>query len=273
MVTMSRSLPNLDKYLLYQHAVQSPEVHVDWILNAWRDLRRDSAAPELLREDFCGTFAISCEWIKRHTRHRALGLDLDPEPVRWGKKVNAASLSSTQKKRLDIRLQNVQTVTRPGADVIFAGNFSFYIFQNRKDLLKYFRAARNSLSSKGIFLLEMAGGPGMIEPTRERKTVKIPDEGSIQYTWHQKSFDPIQRRALYGIHFKSKDGRHLEDAFVYDWRLWTIPEVKDALADAGFSKVHVYWEKTEDDVGTGDYVRMQEGDNAYSWIAYIAAER
>jgi hypothetical protein len=263
----------LDKYQLYEAAVQSPEVHVDWILSAWADLRRDQAAPELLREDFCGTFAISCEWVKRSKKHRALGLDLDQEPLAWGKKRSAQLLSAEQRRRLIIKRQNVQSLTRPGADIIFAGNFSFFIFHQRGQVLKYFRAARASLGSEGLFLLEMAGGPGMIEPVKERKTVKNPRTGSFQYTWHQKSFDPIQRRAVYGIHFKDARGRKIEDAFVYDWRLWTIPEVRDALEEAGFSKVHVYWEKTEGDEGTGDYVRMTEGDNAYSWIAYIAAEK
>jgi len=266
-------LSTVDKYHLYEAAVQSPEVHVDWILGAWNDLKRTQAPPILLREDFCGTFAISCEWVKRGKKHQALGLDLDPEPLAWGKKRSVQLLSASERKRLETKLQNVQSVTRPAADIIFAGNFSFYIFHQRPELMKYFRAARASLKPQGLFLLEMAGGPGMIEPVKERKTVKIHGVGSFQYTWHQKSFDPIQRRATYGIHFKDPKGKKIEDAFVYDWRLWTIPEVRDVLVESGFSKVHVYWERTEGETGTGDYVRMTEGDNAYSWIAYIAAEK
>jgi hypothetical protein len=45
--------------------------------------------------------------------------------------------------------------------------------------------------------------------------------------------------------------------------------VRDALREAGFSKTVVYWEKSEQGEGTGDYVRMEEGDNAYSWVAYV----
>jgi hypothetical protein len=268
-----KAVRKLDKYHFYELAVQSPEVHVDWILNAWSDLRREGAQPGLLREDFCGTFAISCEWIRRSERHRSLGLDVDPEPIRWGKKSHAARLTQEQASRLDIRLANVQTVTRPLADVIFGGNFSFFIFHERKELLKYFRAAHRSLSPRGLMMLEMAGGPGMIESTREKKTVNARQPSAFQYIWHQKSFDPIQQRGQYAIHFKTKQDGFLNDAFTYDWRLWSIPEVRDALLESGFSRVHVYWEKSQRGEGTGDYVRMQEGDNAYSWIAYVVAEK
>lgn len=269
---MKRKAKRPDKYLLYQHAVQSPEVHVDWMLGAWKDLRRSGPAPKLLREDFCGTYAISCEWVKRSSEHRAIGLDLDPEPLAWGLKHNWKKLDSSQRGRVEAREANVLNSTARGADLLFVGNFSFFIFKERAQLLNYFRIARSALSSRGLFMLEMAGGPGMIAPLRERKTVRIEDGKSLkkfQYIWHQKKFDPISHDALYAIHFKLEDGSRLDDAFVYDWRLWSIPEVKDLLLEAGFSDAVVYWEKTQRGEGTGDYVRMSAGDNAYSWIAYV----
>jgi hypothetical protein len=30
------------------------------------------------------------------------------------------------------------------------------------------------------------------------------------------------------------------DAFVYEWRLWSVPELRDAMDEAGFSKTQVY---------------------------------
>jgi len=266
---MARKSDLIDKYQFYQLAVQSPETHVDWLLTAWSDVRRGAREPVLLREDFCGTFAISCEWVRRGPSRRSLGLDLDPEPLAWGRRNNLGRVSRDQKKRVDIRKANVLTRTNPGADLIYAGNFSFFIFHERRELLNYFKIARSSLSSLGLLVLEMAGGPGMIAPVRERKTVKSDRTRKFQYIWHQKSFDPIQSRGRYAIHFKDGDGRELRDAFTYDWRLWNIREVRDLLAEAGFRSSVVYWERSERGAGTGEYVRMEEGDNAYSWIAYV----
>ena len=273
--TKSKRVPKsgADKYLLYQNAVQSPSTHVDWLLASWRDLRREAPLPRLLREDFCGTFAISCEWVKRDARHTSLGLDLDPEPLTWGRRHNLAALDRSQRARVDIRQENVLTRTRPGADLIYAGNFSFFIFHERLQLLDYFRVARDSLSKNGLLVLEMAGGPGMIAPVREKKTVRLGKDHKYQYIWHQKSFDPIQNRGHYAIHFRDESGMRLDDAFTYDWRLWSVPEIRDLLRDAGFSKSVVYWEKSVRGEGTGDYVPMEEGDNAYSWIAYVVGVR
>ena len=39
----------------------------------------------ILREDFCGTFAICCEWAKSGATFEAHGVDLDPEPLQYGK--------------------------------------------------------------------------------------------------------------------------------------------------------------------------------------------
>jgi hypothetical protein len=65
----------------------------------------------------------------------------------------------------------------------------------------------------------------------------------------------------------------MKDAFTYDWRLWTIPELRDAMLEAGFSDVAVFWETEHRGEGTGEYVRMEHGDNAYAWVAYVAGLR
>ena len=65
----------------------------------------------------------------------------------------------------------------------------------------------------------------------------------------------------------------MKNAFVYDWRLWSIPETRDAMKEAGFSDTAVYWETEHKGVATGEYVQMEKGDNSYSWIAYIVGIR
>ena len=118
-------------------------------------------------------------------------------------------------------------------------------------------------------ILDLAGGPGMTEKTKDRKRVSDSKLGRFVYYWDQKSFDPITRNAHYGIHFKFSDGSLMQDAFTYDWRMWTIPELRDALAEAGFPRSCVYWETEHKGEGTGEYVRTEKGDNAHAWVAYI----
>ncbi|OFZ22923.1 MAG: hypothetical protein A2X94_14945 [Bdellovibrionales bacterium GWB1_55_8] len=258
-----------DKYTLYEQSVQSPDVQVDWFQSIYKDLRKKAA--HSLREDFCGTFAISADWVRRDKKNSAQALDLDPEPLTYGLQAHGASLSADQVRRLNVLKQNVISVTPRRADVIAACNFSFCIFQQRSVLLDYFRACLASIKRDGVLILELAGGPGMIETTRE--TRKIRQKGyKYTYVWHQKSFDPVSRRGHYAIHFESKDWK-LKDAFTYDWRMWTIPEIRDALRDAGFKKTYVYWETEHRGRASGEYVRSETGDNAYSWVAYIVGAK
>jgi hypothetical protein len=63
-------------------------------------------------------------------------------------------------------------------------------------------------------------------------------------------------------------------AFTYDWRLWTLAEIREALMDAGFVRPTVYWEGTTDEgEGDGVFRRKAVGEACEGWIAYIVAER
>lgn len=255
------------KYELYELSVQSPKRHIDWFAAVYHELRGTYASR--LREDFCGTFRLSCEWVKRNWQNTAVGLDLDPEPLAYGHKNHMTELTPEQKKRLKILKRNV---LKPGADkvdLIVACNFSFFIFKERATLVEYFKACRNSLKPGGVALFELAGGAGMIQTMREKRIVRHPKAGRVQYVWHQKSFDPITCDGQYAIHFKLPSGKSMTDAFTYDWRLWSIPETRDALRDAGFKDICVYWEAEHKGVGTGEFLRTEKGDNAHAWIAYV----
>ena len=157
------------------------------------------------------------------------------------------------------------------SEVIGAGNFSFFIFKERNELKKYFRAALSNLARDGIFILEMAGGPGFLKSGREQRSYKLPGASKkYTYYWDQKSYDPVQAHGMYAIHFKETNGKFHKDVFVYDWRVWTIPELKEIMMECGFSDVACYWETTgKDGKGTGDYVRTEVGTNDYAWIAFV----
>lgn len=262
------------KYSLYEYAVQSPEVHVEWISRF--HLEATGVVANKLREDFCGTFALSTAWIKSNESRMALGIDLDPEPLLFGKKKRLNQLKLSEKKRLLICEGNVLTPPRFfKPDTIAACNFSFCIFREREVLKEYFKSCFKTLNSPGTLILELAGGPGMIEQSKETKSIYRGKKKAYTYVWDQKSFDPIHRHGTYAIHFRLKDKKRtwLKDAFVYEWRLWTIPELRDLLREVGFSTTTVYWETEHEGKATGEYLAMEKGDNAFAWVTYLVAQK
>lgn len=259
-------MSRFSKYELYELAVQAPAVQIDIFQLIYWEINKKTAYR--FREDFCGTFKMSEEWVKEDEKSTALALDLDTEPLNYGRKTHYGPLSTAQKKRLKVKRQNVISVTNPKVDIIGACNFSFYCITTRQDLLKYFRCCLKSLRQKGILILEMAGGAGMIETGREEKTVKTLKGVKYKYVWDQKRFDPVKRIGKFAIHFEFKNGARMKNAFVYDWRLWTIPEVRDALIDAGFKDTCVYWDKAPNNIST-NYVRVERGENDHAWLAQI----
>ena len=91
LMTEKKSKKKFDKYLYYENSVQTPEEHVSIFDRMFLELRGRQALT--LREDFCGTFLISCEWVKRNPKNVALGIDLDPEPLGFGKKNHYSKLT------------------------------------------------------------------------------------------------------------------------------------------------------------------------------------
>ncbi|HEX9637095.1 MAG TPA: hypothetical protein VGB99_06150 [Acidobacteriota bacterium] len=256
-----------NKYSLYERSVQSPAENDAFFATVFKELRGRAAVS--LREDFCGSFLQALTWVRRGPSRTAIAVDLDLEPLAYGRRRLARS-SRSQRRRLRVLRQNVLKVTRPRVDLTVALNYSFYVFKRWSELLAYCRSSRRSLNRDGLLLLEMVGGPGFIEKLME--TRRIRGRGSSWFTvvWDQKSFDPISREGLYAIHFKFPDGPRMRDAFTYDWRVWTIPEVRTALELSGFGRTLVYWEQNDDrGRGTEVYTVQERADNDYAWTCYV----
>ncbi len=259
-----------DKYSLYQQSVQSPEHEVEFFVQAYKDAYRKN--PTMLREDFCGTFAICCEWVKLKNSNQALGVDLDPEPLDWGRQNNLAKLTTSQQKRVRLVEQDVRKRNRPQADVLAAQNFSFWIFKTRAEVVEYFKIARSNLKSQGIMVMDMMGGSDcFIEDHTDKRTI-VKGRKGFKYYWYQARFDPISHDTSFYISFKFPDGSKLKNAFEYHWRFWSTPEIQEMLAEAGFRESHVYWEETDEDgEDTGEFLKVDTAENAPSWISYIVA--
>ena len=105
-----------------------------------------------------------------------------------------------------------------------------------------------SLRPGGVFACNAFGGTGaekeLVESTRIPASTSV--EGDpvppFTYVWEQVSFNPIDHHLKCLMHFRFRDGTEMRRAFRYDWRLWTLPEIEDALREAGFRSVHFYVE-------------------------------
>lgn len=267
-----------DKYALYRLSVQDPEHEVEEFVRFYKDAF--GRPPVSLREDFCAAAAVCCEWVKSHKERRAVGVDLDPEPLAYGTKNYLSQLNADQQSRVKLLQQNVLDC-KAKAEIVAAQNYSFFIFKTRDLVRRYFQAVHRSLETEGIFIVDMLGGGAMFDeeieesrqvarPTREDKEKNPP----FRYVWEEKSFNPITHDVLFHIHFRFPDGSEISPAFTYDWRLWTLPEVRELLDEAGFSEIHVYWE-TLDKNGepSGKYRRESKGRPDQAWLAYVVAVR
>lgn len=251
-----------DKYDLYQRSVQAPEHDVAFL--ARLALRHSGRRATLLREDFCGTALVAARWVAKSPEHEAWALDLDPEPLAWGNEHNRRPLGGAA-RRLHLVRGDVLTTATPPADIVVAPNFSFCCFQERAALLAYFRAVRRALRRGGILVADLFGGPEAMKDIVETRRV-----GGFTYVWEQSSFDPITNRLVAHIGFRFRDGSRLRRAFSYDWRLWSLPEVRDVLAEAGFRETHVYWELTgKDGRGTGVFRRMERTTTCEAFVCSL----
>lgn len=255
-----------DKYAYYRRAVQAPDVDCEFLSDTYKELR--GSRPRVLREDFCGTFAVCCEWVKMHRENRAIGVDLDPEPLEYGRVHNLTELKPAQQDRVMVVNGSVLTAQPPKVDVITALNFSYYLFKSRLLLRRYFMRALRGLKPRGLFIIDCFGGAACQEANEEKSKI-----GDFYYYWDQVGFSSVTHEAMFHIHFKRKGERRREKVFSYDWRMWTIPEIREVMLEAGFRRTHVYWEgSTRSGRGNGIFTRTENGDDCDAWVAYVVGE-
>ena len=98
--------------------------------------------------------------------------------------------------------------------------------------------------------------------------------GSFTYVWEQASYLPVTGDISCHIHFRFPDRSRIDRSFSYEWRLWTLPELRELLTEAGFVRATVYWEGTDKrGQGNGVFKPETRGEADAGWIAYIVAEK
>lgn len=220
----------LDALDLYERTVQDPERAVGLL----RGLH--GGAPRVLGEDFAGSAALSRAWVRAVDDGRAIAVDLD-----------RASLERAPHPRVATHVLDARSaeLARLGpCDVVHAGNFSLGELHARAELLRWARTARARLRPDGIVAADTYGGEsawrtGALERRRfEAGGVEI------RWMWEQRRADALTGAVVNALSFRVLRGgevvREFPDAFVYRWRLWSVPELVDAFGEAGFGRVYVH---------------------------------
>ena len=262
-----RAADTADRHRLYEQSVQNVEGEFAFVDETFEKLRGRKA--HTIREDFCGTAAMACEWVKQRKDNRAFGVDLDAEVLSWGRKNNVGSLKPEQAMRVSLIQDNVCTVKTDPVDAILAMNFSYMIFEDRDSLRSYFAKAREGLVDDGVLFIDAFGGYDAYKTMKERTK-----HDDFTYVWEQASYNPINGHMVCYIHFNFPDKSKLKRAFTYEWRLWTLPELQELLHEAGYSRVTVYWQGwDEDDEPDGDFQPATEAESDPGWVCFLSAEK
>jgi SAM-dependent methyltransferase len=272
-----------DPYQLYELAVTSPDLLAPFLYAL------HGGRPSVLAEDFSGTAAVSRGWIRYRRGLRAVAVDRDSEVLARAGRVRGLKTVAADVLKV-----------REKADIIAATNFPVCYWHTRGELVRYLRHVRSRLNRGGVFVADLYGGPQALKTGKRTKTVALPDGGEFTYVWDQKSVDPLTGRVFNAIHFRlpgagssraktrasaqrGAGGRRgagpmpvaqplvIRDAFTYDWRLWSIPEFRDALADAGFqsSEVHDRMGAAVDVVGNVYVKAVEEGELDRDYVVYV----
>ena len=249
-----------------QESVQNSEFELDFIDETFKDLT--GRVPSSMREDFCGTAISSVEWVERRDSNTAIGVDFDQEVLDWGKKHNVSRLKADQLERLELIEDDVRTVITDKVDVLQAYNFSYWFFQDRAVLLDYFRRTREALVDDGLLFLDVFGGSECYQTQKEKRKLD-----GFKYIWEQAEFNAITNELKCHIHFHFPDKSKLKKAFSYTWRVWGAKELREILAEAGYSESIVYRQKFDDktDEALDEYVATDEAEDYACWLGYIVA--
>jgi SAM-dependent methyltransferase len=227
------------------------------------------AKPIVLREDFCGAFANSCAWVMLGPERRAVAVDPDPTQIAYGCVHNRGNLKPPQQVRVQIVQANVYEPGLPKADVIAALGFRHFALKTRVELLTYFRNCLQTLEPGGLLAVDCFGG------TEARKAREEPRVGpGATYAVEQEGFDPLTHEAVFHIHRRRRGDIKRRTVWSSNWRIWTLPELKEALLDAGFDRAWIYWRREAEGEGEFDFVAVEQvEEEPSSWTSYVVGFR
>ncbi len=220
----------------------------------------------VLCEDFCGTAALSRAWCEMVRGGRAIGVDLSDEVLERGRrdKPESLTLRKGDATRSDDR-----------GDIVFVGNFSIGEIHERPALVRYLARCRRRLHEGGIFVCDTYGGESALREGFVHRPHPLGDGRIVRYTWEQREVDPLTNMVINAMHFRIERAgvieEELTDAFVYHWRLWSVPELRDAMRQAGFDRVEVYEKLPDavDDDGNAHVLPIHDVEDPEGFIVCV----
>jgi len=251
---VARGRSNLSRYDLYELAAQSPVAEAKFLRAV------HGAAPEILAEDFAGPAGIARAWVALDQNLRAVCTDVDPEPLEHARARAERDLHGDAAARLAFSMCDVLEA-KGRADIVASLNFAVGELHTRAALLTYLRHVLMRLHPRGIFVCDTYAGPDALVPGRFDQKIDT-DHGTITYTWRQVETDPLTHRVRNAMDFRLPDGSRMTDAFTYDWRLWSIPELRDACREAGFKRTQVFTALAHAHTEDGDPIVVPALDDA-----------
>jgi len=256
-----------DRHLLYQASVQNPDFELDFIDETFQSIRGRLATT--MREDFAGTAISSCRWVNRRKENTAVAVDFDPEVLEWSRANNISKLTADEKQRIELIEDDVLTVSTEKVEVLQAYNFSYWFFQERSTMLEYFRRTREALVDDGLLFLDVFGGSECYQTQKEKRKVD-----GFKYIWEQAEFNAITNELKCHIHFHFPDKSKIKKAFSYTWRVWGARELREILAEAGYSESMVYRQKFDPktDEALDEYIATDDAEDYACWLGYIIAK-
>ncbi len=268
--------PALDRFDLYELCAQAPARDA----RVLQSIHGGTPPALVLGEDFAGAAAISRAWANLSRRHRAVAVDRDAVPL----------AKSRPHTRVGLIRADVLAVREP-VDIIAALNFSVCELRDRPLLVAYLRNARARLAGgargrrqrRGCFVCDIYGGSDAFITGTVRQRIRGPAGERIVYSWEQRTADPLNGRVCNAMHFRisppaGSPGRARaivhENAFVYDWRLWSVPELRDAMHEAGFAITQVFPRQPDaiDDAGALHFLPIEDAaELGDSFSVYVVA--
>lgn len=219
-----------ERYRLYEAAVQTPELDVEILERLF--VARAGRVPLTLREDFCGTAALSAAWVGSDDDREAVAVDRDRAVLAYAKRVHRAALED-EAERMTLVRGDVRAPSDRTFDLVVAMNFSWALFDDDAELAAYLANAARCLEDDGLLVLEIFGGRDMRRPlVREHR-----HEGFV-YVWEQRAYDAERAILDARISFRLR-GAELNGAFAYRFHLRPLDRVRALLRDAGFAKVEL----------------------------------
>jgi hypothetical protein len=254
---------DIDIFDLYERAAQNPDTQARFL----RSLLRSNAQGATLGEDFSGTGAVSRAWVAQDNTSRSVCVDIDQKPLE----------RLMGRDRIEIHACDVMDVHAP-VDLLAVLNFSICEWPTRSDLVRYLEHSRGRLRSGGVLVMDIYGGSdAMSTGTYDVELDAASDKTGLHavlYQWEQVEANPITGRVRNAMHFQLSDGSWIRAAFVYDWRLWSVPELRDALVEAGFGEIEIHDSlgDAQDDDGTIHSRAIELGNPLEdNYVVYIAA--